>query len=101
MLGAGLAALIVAGRGGESTGQVRRGTLCKPVAVETSKVESFSVREREILALIAAGTTSTEIAEQLNISIHTVKNHRKNMLRKAGCKNSGQLITRCLLMGII
>ena len=42
-----------------------------------------------------------EIAEQLNISIHTVKNHRKNMLRKAGCKNSGQLITRCLLLGII
>lgn len=61
----------------------------------------FSVRELEILARIAAGATSVEIAEQLHISVHTVKNHRKNILRKSGCRNSGQLITRCTALGLV
>ncbi|WP_199775523.1 response regulator transcription factor [Microbulbifer pacificus] len=61
----------------------------------------FSVRELEILARIAAGATSVEIAEALHISVHTVKNHRKNILRKSGCRNSGQLITRCTALGLV
>ncbi|TLM78107.1 helix-turn-helix transcriptional regulator [Microbulbifer harenosus] len=61
----------------------------------------FSVRELEILARIAAGATSVEIAGQLHISVHTVKNHRKNILRKSGCRNAGQLITRCTVLGLV
>ncbi|QKX17091.1 helix-turn-helix transcriptional regulator [Microbulbifer sp. YPW1] len=61
----------------------------------------FSARELQVLTQIAAGATSVEIAEQLNISVHTVKNHRKNILRKADCRNSGQLITHCLALGVI
>lgn len=62
---------------------------------------SLSARELAIIARIAAGATSAEIAEQLHISVHTVKNHRKNILRKAGCRNSGQLITRCTALGLV
>lgn len=61
----------------------------------------LSVRELEIVARIAAGATSMEIAEQLHISVHTVKNHRKNILHKAGCRNSGQLINRCMALGLV
>lgn len=62
---------------------------------------SFSARELAIIARIAAGATSADIAEQLHISVHTVKNHRKNILRKAGCRNSGQLITRCTALVLV
>lgn len=39
-------------------------------------------REKEILALIAEGLTSSQIADKLFISIHTVDSHRKNLMEK-------------------
>ncbi|WP_250461354.1 LuxR C-terminal-related transcriptional regulator [Microbulbifer litoralis] len=61
----------------------------------------FSRREVEVLKLMSGGLTSTEIAGRLCISPNTVKNHRKNILRKAGCKNSGQLIGKCITEGLL
>ncbi|WP_346838751.1 helix-turn-helix transcriptional regulator [Microbulbifer sp. SAOS-129_SWC] len=61
----------------------------------------FSARELEVVRLIAAGATSAEIAEQLSISFHTVKNHRKNILRKAGCRNSGHLVALCIAQRLL
>ena len=52
----------------------------------------FTEREIEIISLLALGKSSKEIAEQLFISIHTVNNHRKNMLAKAQLKNTNGLI---------
>ncbi len=52
----------------------------------------FTVKEKEVLALISAGFTTKEIAGKLNISYHTVETHRKNLLRKSEAKNSAQLI---------
>lgn len=39
-------------------------------------------REKEILALIAEGLTSSQIADKLFISTHTVDSHRKNLMEK-------------------
>ncbi|HEY0245457.1 MAG TPA: response regulator transcription factor [Mucilaginibacter sp.] len=44
----------------------------------------LSLRETEILQLITAGKTNNEIAEKLFLSVHTVKTHRKNIIRKLG-----------------
>lgn len=44
-------------------------------------------REKEILLLIRQGFLSKEIADKLNLSIHTVNNHRKNILEKLGVGN--------------
>ena len=44
-------------------------------------------REMEILKLIRQGLLSKEIADQLNISIYTVNNHRKNILTKLKANN--------------
>ncbi|MBN8429781.1 PAS domain-containing protein [Microbulbifer salipaludis] len=60
---------------------------------------NFTRREREILDLLAAGKTSVEIARVMSISPHTVKNHRKNILRKANCKSTSQLISQYISEG--
>lgn len=49
-------------------------------------------RQKEILALIAQGNTSREIAEKLFIGVHTVDTHRKNMIRILGIKGKGELL---------
>lgn len=61
----------------------------------------FTRRELEILDLLSGGKTSVEIAGIMNISPNTVKNHRKNILRKANCKTTGQLISMCMSEGLI
>lgn len=62
----------------------------------------LSQRELEILTLISNGDSSKSIADKLNISVHTVNNHRKRMLEKTGCKNSSELINygRCKGMAL-
>lgn len=46
----------------------------------------LSTRELEILRLFCEELSSNEIAEKLDISVHTVDSHRKNIMRKTGVK---------------
>lgn len=63
--------------------------------------KGFTKREIEIIRLIADGKQEKEISEKLFISLTTVKTHRKNILRKSGCKNSAELVNRSLSEGWI
>ena len=54
--------------------------------------EVLSRREREVLDLLAEGSTNVETAERLHISVNTVKNHRKSMLKKTGANNTAALV---------
>ncbi len=65
------------------------------------KETAFSKREIEILRLVSNGNNNNEIADKLCISQLTVKKHRKNILQKANCKNTTQLIKNCVLQGLI
>ena len=49
---------------------------------------SLSSTELRIAAMVKNGLTSQEIARQLNISLHTVKTHRKNIRKKLKIQNS-------------
>ena len=53
---------------------------------------SLSVREMEIIELVADGLTNQEIAEKLTISKRTVDNHVSNMFTKTGSKNRVALL---------
>jgi DNA-binding CsgD family transcriptional regulator len=52
----------------------------------------LSSREKSVLDLLVSGLENADIAEQLFISPHTVKNHVSNIYRKAGVKNRLELI---------
>ncbi len=51
----------------------------------------LSKRENEIVDLVFKGFTSTNIAEKLFLSKHTIDFHRKSILQKCGCKNFAEL----------
>lgn len=61
------------------------------VEPNTHPVYNLSEREVEITRLIVNGLTSSEIADKLFLSEHTVKTHRKNIFRKIGINSISQL----------
>jgi DNA-binding NarL/FixJ family response regulator len=61
----------------------------------------LTIREVEILKLIAEGKTSKEIAAILFLSIRTVDNHRNNIMKKLNVRKSADLVRYALSMGYI
>ncbi|UEG55011.1 response regulator transcription factor [Mucilaginibacter daejeonensis] len=66
--------------------------ISRPNKNELQGVPRLTRREKEILALIAAGKTSQIIAQELFLSPLTVDTHRKNLIQKFGVKNVAELI---------
>ncbi|UXX78036.1 response regulator transcription factor [Reichenbachiella carrageenanivorans] len=61
-----------------------------------TQVPILTKREKEIIRLITAEFTTSEIATQLHISDHTVNSHRKNLLSKLDVKNTAGLVKYAL-----
>jgi DNA-binding NarL/FixJ family response regulator len=61
----------------------------------------LSDREFQVLRLMAAGMTPTQIAEKLQISIKTVTTYRARILEKLQMKNSAQLVRYALMEGLV
>ena len=72
-------------------------------AEKTEKTEDVDLSKREIdvLVAVAKGLMNKEIADQMNISIHTVISHRKNITRKTGIKSVSGLTVYALLNNLI
>lgn len=76
-------------------------------AIEQSQTNPYSdshelsEREREVLILVAQGMANKEIADRLNISVHTVMSHRKNITHKTGVKSVAGLTVYALLNNLL
>ncbi len=68
---------------------------------EKSDDVELSKREIDVLIAVAKGMMNKEIADQMNISIHTVISHRKNITRKTGIKSVSGLTVYALLNNLI
>jgi DNA-binding CsgD family transcriptional regulator len=55
---------------------------------------SLTLRERETLRLLAEGWENAEIAAAMFITVSAVKFHVSNLLRKFGCRDRTQLVSR-------
>lgn len=58
-------------------------------------------RESQILTLIADEMTTSEIADNLGLSINTIETHRKNLLLKFGVRNVVGLVRRAMEQGLV
>jgi DNA-binding NarL/FixJ family response regulator len=58
-------------------------------------------REREVLDLIAGGSTNREIAERLYLSPHTVKEHTSTLYRKLRARNRAEAVQRAQRIGLL
>jgi len=56
----------------------------------------LSDREREIVRLVAMGSTGPEIADELQISHNTVRTHLGNSMKKVGARSRAQLVAKAL-----
>ena len=61
----------------------------------------LSDREKDVLVCLSKGLKNNEIADQLNISVHTVITHRKNIVRKTGIKSVAALTVYAILNNLI
>lgn len=63
-------------------------------------IPKLSRREKQVLYLISQEKTTSDIAEELEISPKTVESHRKNLMQKFNSKNTAGLMTKASKLGL-
>lgn len=71
------------------------------VTANQSLIEPLSERELEVLRLVVAGASNQVIADQLVITVGTVKNHMTNILGKLGVRNRWEAIRKTEELGLL
>ncbi len=61
----------------------------------------LSERERAVLELMASGSTNPEIAGELHLSRHTIKEHTSSLYRKLGVRNRTEAVQRAQRIGLL
>ena len=68
---------------------------------EQSGLNRLTLRQREILQLIAEGYTTQEIAQKLNISVKTAETHRTQLMERLDIHDIAGLVRYAIRMGLI
>jgi len=72
--------------------------------VEGARIGSpdrLTVRQREVLQLVAEGNTSKEIATKLGISVKTAESHRAELMQTLGIHDTAGLVRYAIRVGIV
>ncbi len=64
-------------------------------------VPSLTVREREVLALVAAGDSAPQIARRLHLSTGTVKTHLQHLYEKLGVNDRAAAVAEAMRRGLL
>ena len=66
-----------------------------------ARAAELTERERGILDLLAKGLSNADIAEQLTISVHTVRNHVANLSAKLGAHSKLEVLSIAIREGLV
>ena len=69
--------------------------------VQVSAPVQLTGREQEVLARVAGGATNREIAAELHLSPHTVKEHTSALYRKLDVRNRAEAVQRAQRLGLL
>lgn len=86
------ARMIANGRGATS-GEAVRGLQSPPDHTP------LTAREREVLSFVAQGLSNTEIADEMGISVHTVRTHLASMATKMDANNRLRMVAKATMYG--
>ena len=75
--------------------------LSRPPDADAGLIEPLSMRELELLQIIAEGLSNQEVANRLYLSLHTVKVHARNIYAKLGVRNRTQAVAKGRTLGIL
>jgi DNA-binding NarL/FixJ family response regulator len=64
-------------------------------------VAALTVRERQVMRLLAQGTTVRECAEQLGLATSTIDNHKARLMKKLGLHKASELTCRAVREGLV
>lgn len=67
----------------------------------SARRNTLTVREREVMKLLAEGNTVRRVAEVLGVSVKTVEAHKFNLMRKLDIHNKAQLVTAAIQKKIL
>jgi len=76
-------------------------SILKAPANEGKEPQILTLREREVLGLIASGLTNKQIADKLFISVKTVETHRTNIMQKLDVHTIADLVRYAIKIGLI
>ena len=75
--------------------------LFEPPPAEGAGQPQLTGREREVLERVAAGATNREIAAELHLSPHTIKEHTSAVYRKLSVRNRAEAVQRAQRLGLL
>lgn len=73
----------------------------RPAASGPAALDALSLRQREILQLIARGLSTKQIAAQLDVSIKTVETHRAQLMKRLEIRDIAGLVRFAIRNGLI
>jgi len=92
--------------------QVSHGTLCLSPEISQTIIKAYragtepvsphlSLRERQVLQLVAEGKTTKEIASLLGIGVKTASSHRTRLMRKLEVHQTAGLVRYAIRLGLV
>ena len=96
-----IVALVIGLRLAERRPPTTPSTDAAPATEPTADAGPLSARQRQILALLAAGRTNKEIARELVVSENTIKTHLANLYAKLGVGRRTEALAEARRQGLI
>ncbi|SEO99015.1 response regulator transcription factor [Propionispora vibrioides] len=76
-------------------------TRCALISTDNELCVPLTVKEKEVLALLAKGFSNDEISAELHITVGTVKSHMNNLFGKLEVNSRSKVVAKGLELGLI